>query len=88
MFGLRTPELLVILLVFLLLFGGKRLPEMGESLGKGIRAFKKAMDHGLAEDERTQQGATTPGQLPQAHGATSAQQTSSDKTHGRGDPSA
>ena len=35
-------ELLVILLIVLLLFGAKRLPEVGKSLGKGIREFKKA----------------------------------------------
>ena len=35
-------ELLVILLIVLLLFGARRLPEVGKSLGKGIREFKKA----------------------------------------------
>lgn len=48
MFGLRTPELLVIAIVFLVLFGGKRLPELGAGLGKSIRDFKKAMS---SEDE-------------------------------------
>ncbi len=37
-FGL--PEILLILLVILLLFGARRLPELGSSLGKGIRSFK------------------------------------------------
>jgi sec-independent protein translocase protein TatA len=36
-------ELLVILLIVLLVFGAKRLPEMGASLGKGIREFKKSL---------------------------------------------
>jgi len=36
-------ELLVIFLVVLLLFGGKRLPEIGKALGQGIREFKKSM---------------------------------------------
>lgn len=35
-------EIIVILLVVLLLFGAKRLPEIGEALGKAIKAFKKA----------------------------------------------
>jgi sec-independent protein translocase protein TatA len=47
MFGLRTPELLVILVVVLLLFGGSRLPTLGKSLGSAMRGFKKS----LSEDE-------------------------------------
>ncbi len=50
MFGLGTQELLVILIIALFLFGGKKLPEIGAGLGKGLRAFKK----GLSEiDEDT-----------------------------------
>jgi sec-independent protein translocase protein TatA len=37
-----TGEILVILVVILILFGGKKLPEFAQSLGKGIREFKKA----------------------------------------------
>jgi len=37
-----TGELLVILCIVLLLFGGKKLPEIAKSLGEGIREFKKA----------------------------------------------
>ncbi len=37
------PELLVLLVVLLLLFGPKRLPEMGRSLGKGMREFKDSI---------------------------------------------
>ena len=40
-FGL--PELLAILAVILLIFGAKRLPEIGSSLGRGIRTFKSAV---------------------------------------------
>ena len=43
MFGVGLPELLIILLVCLLLFGANRLPEIGKSLGEGIREFKRAM---------------------------------------------
>ena len=43
MFGVGLPELLVVLLVCLLLFGANRLPEIGKSLGEGIREFKRAM---------------------------------------------
>ena len=45
MFGsIGTPELLMIMLVILLLFGSKRLPELAKGIGKGIRQFRKAMD--------------------------------------------
>ena len=37
------PEILVILLIVLLVFGAKRLPEMGAAMGKGIREFKKSI---------------------------------------------
>ncbi len=40
MLGVGLPELLMILLVCLLLFGANRLPEIGKSLGEGIREFQ------------------------------------------------
>ncbi|MGE0616349.1 MAG: twin-arginine translocase TatA/TatE family subunit [Bacteriovoracia bacterium] len=43
MFGLSLGHLLI-LLVVILLFGAKRLPELGGALGKGLRAFKKGLD--------------------------------------------
>jgi sec-independent protein translocase protein TatA len=45
-----SGELIVILCVILLLFGGKKLPEFAKNLGKGIREFKKAC-HGVEEEE-------------------------------------
>ena len=42
MFGLGGGEILLILLVTLLLFGAKKLPELAKGLGKGISEFKKA----------------------------------------------
>jgi sec-independent protein translocase protein TatA len=41
MFGLRAPELIVILLIVLLLFGASRLPQLARGLGKAISEFKK-----------------------------------------------
>lgn len=42
MFGIGVPELILILVVGLIVFGPGKLPEMGRSLGKGIREFRKA----------------------------------------------
>lgn len=49
---LGIPELVVILLVVLLLFGPSRLPQAGAGLGKAIRGFKDAMAGKGDEDER------------------------------------
>jgi sec-independent protein translocase protein TatA len=54
-------ELLLILLVLLLVFGAKRLPEMGRSLGKGMREFKESV---TGMDEKT--GASSAQELPPA----------------------
>jgi len=42
MFGLGTQEILIILAIALILFGPKKLPEIGRSLGQGLRELKKA----------------------------------------------
>ena len=54
--GLGMWEMMLIFLVVLLLFGAKRLPEIGSSLGKGIREFKGS----IREIEREVQAPTTP----------------------------
>jgi len=51
MFGIGVPELLVILVVALLVFGPGRLPEVGSALGKGIRDFKRAFEGKDEADE-------------------------------------
>lgn len=43
MFGLGTQELIIILLIALFVFGGKKLPEIGAGLGKGLRSFKQGL---------------------------------------------
>ena len=42
MFGIGMPELLIILVIILIIFGAGKLPQIGEGLGKGIKNFRKA----------------------------------------------
>ena len=50
MWGLGFPELLVILVLALLVFGPSRLPEVGSFLGKSLRAFRDSLDHREDDD--------------------------------------
>lgn len=45
-------ELVVIVLIILLLFGGKKLPELAQGLGKGIKEFKKATNESTSENKK------------------------------------
>jgi len=64
-FGISIPELLILLLVLLLVFGAKRLPEMGRSLGKGMREFKDSVT-GVEEAVTTTTPTPTRVELPSA----------------------
>ena len=51
MFGLGLPEILVILVIFLFLFGAKRLPQIGEGLGKTMKELRKIRGEKKTEKE-------------------------------------
>jgi sec-independent protein translocase protein TatA len=51
-FGLGGPELMIIFLIILLLFGGAKLPSLAKGLGESIREFKKAAKEG--DDDKTE----------------------------------
>jgi sec-independent protein translocase protein TatA len=54
MFGLGMQELIVIFLIVFVLFGAKKLPEMGRGLGRGIREFKRATDRVTEDEDETE----------------------------------
>lgn len=51
MFGLRGQELLIILLIVLLIFGARKLPDLARSLGASAKEFRKGIDEGTKEGD-------------------------------------
>ena len=81
MFGIGVPELILILVVGLIVFGPGKLPEMGRSLGKGIREFRKASNALTAAINAPEPPPAPPAAAPAAqpvpHPIEAAQTTSS-----------
>ncbi|MDZ7666547.1 MAG: twin-arginine translocase TatA/TatE family subunit [Desulfotignum sp.] len=50
--GIGMPELIIILVIILVIFGAGKLPEIGAGLGKGIKNFKKATKEPLEDKEK------------------------------------
>lgn len=57
--GLRLPEILFIVLIVLLLFGGKKIPELMKGIGQGIRSFKEGVN------DISKEASATPTQKPE-----------------------
>ncbi len=57
--GMHIPELLIVLVAALLIFGPKKLPEMGSAIGKSIKALRKGMNE-IANPEDAELSAPTP----------------------------
>jgi sec-independent protein translocase protein TatA len=74
MFGMGLPELLVILVIVLIIFGAGKLPELGENLGKGIRNFRKATNEPDSID------VTPPKPAPEAGPADASRESSSERS--------
>ena len=72
--GLHLPELIIVLAVALLIFGPKKLPEMGSAIGKSIKEFRKGMSElGGPKDEHVEETklpATTPNEMNTTNGET------------------
>jgi sec-independent protein translocase protein TatA len=72
--GLESPiHLLIVLIVVLLFFGGKRVPELAKGLGKGVREFRQGLEEGAKshDDEKPEQKrATEESSTGQGHSGT------------------
>ena len=73
------PELLILLLVILLVFGPKRLPEMGRSLGRGMREFKDSISGEKDRDEERHRPELTAAEAHEDHPVGVAQQRSEER---------
>lgn len=60
MFGLGPSELLIVLVLVLFFYGGKRLPQIGDGLGRGIREFKRAIKGTEGSDGNSKPSVTRP----------------------------
>lgn len=64
MFGLGVPELMVILVIALVIFGPSKLPQIGSGLGKAIRDFKKGVTGGEEDEADKEAKKDSPKDLP------------------------
>lgn len=55
-FGLGAPELIILLVIFLIIFGVGRLPQVGSALGRSIREFRENVQEGADERNVTPRG--------------------------------
>jgi len=66
MFGIGVPELIVIMVIALVIFGPGKLPEIGGALGRGIRDFKKAFEGTDEELKKVTSNKTDSAEQPKA----------------------
>jgi len=76
--NIGAPELIILLIVLLLVFGPKRLPEMGRSVGRGIREFKDSVSGNEKPEE--QKASHPPAEVTPAAEVTSSTESSAPKS--------
>ena len=62
--GIGVPELLIVLVIGLIVLGPKKLPEMGKSLGRGMREFKESVTGSGDDDDAAELPAATQSRTP------------------------
>lgn len=60
MFGIGAPELLIVLVILLLLFGGTKLPQLSRSIGESLRELRKGIDGPIETDKPTNTKSDSP----------------------------
>lgn len=60
--GIGMPELIIILVIILIIFGANKLPQIGQGLGKGIRNFKKATQEKEENEIEHKENGKSPGE--------------------------
>jgi len=81
--GMRMPELLLILVVVLIIFGAKSLPKLGSSLGEALRGFRRSAEGGDKEAPRLEEARGAAGPLPFAGDALPHADVSRERTPAR-----
>lgn len=56
MFGFGAPELILVLVIVLILFGGKKLPELSRSIGQSLKELRKGISDSAKDDDKTKKG--------------------------------
>ena len=67
--GLGAPELIVVLIILLVLFGGSKLPALAKGLGQSIKEFKKASKEGEEADDKPAEKKAEAPPTPKTHGS-------------------
>ncbi len=67
-FGVGPMELIIVLVIVLLLFGPKRLPQLGKSLGKTMKAIREGVDGDLEEDDDDKSSDSAKAETSEAEG--------------------
>ena len=67
--GLGAPELIVVLIILLVLFGGSKLPSLAKGLGQSVKEFKKAAKEVEEEEKPAAEKKVEPTAAPKSHGS-------------------